>query len=307
MADILLLPNEIIEEIIRSFSLKDILNFFKVCRRFNEFTYLLNEADKEWDIDDVINKNPFLLPLAKRLINVKSIDQIKKCKQLISVIFNFENTLILNDSPNIRELTILFEIRQLIKDQSKNSKDYISTIKKISYSFEKNEIIIFDFVFTDPEIEHTTEIWNRQKIIKNEIVSNEQTKIKTCDCEICKRPRIWNDCSPFYTPYTYRFPIIPFPRFQIEQVLASGCHPVSHNIMKHRSIMKQNSALKLKSLIANFESNEADFLHKKQMDKLTEKPIHIPKKQAKYANKQKIISNYVKMPKKQFARNNMRY
>src|ERR1700733_15199518 len=92
MTNIISLPNEIIEWIIRSFSLKDILNFFKSCKHFYQFIYLLDEANKEWNIDDIINKNPFLLPIATKLINIRSEKQISECKKLISVIFNYENT-----------------------------------------------------------------------------------------------------------------------------------------------------------------------------------------------------------------------
>jgi hypothetical protein len=165
MTSILILPNELIEKCIRYCSLKDILNVFLTCTSLNEFRYLLNEADRLWDIDELDESqhlNQFLIPIVKKLTNVRSWHQLYNYSKLISVTFDMGITV----DPSNRISHKLSHIKQIIIIQSVNEK------------------IIYDYVFTDIDTLHDKEIWDKQ-CINNLMMPSEFVTYNICQCSIC--------------------------------------------------------------------------------------------------------------------------
>jgi hypothetical protein len=78
------IPDELVEIIIKNLDLKDILNFLLTSKSINIFKNKMYCRD--WNIEEV-NKYPSLIPFVRKLINVKSWDQLVIFKKATKITF----------------------------------------------------------------------------------------------------------------------------------------------------------------------------------------------------------------------------
>jgi hypothetical protein len=152
MENLLELPNELIEKCIRFCSLKDILNLFSVCSKLNEFKHLLNEAEKEYDIDK-LKDNPFLIPIIKKITNVKS-------------------WYALFDYPVVESVSFRIGTIQDFDPEFK-FKIGMSNIKQIIYPMHSNEKLVYDLIECNHINHLKTETWTKTHFIGDTVKFSE--------------------------------------------------------------------------------------------------------------------------------------